>query len=108
MLGLAGLLGSGGSLLARVIAGIDPVVNGEIRIKGRAVAIRKPGDAMAESVALVPEAHATEGYPRPFGRLQHAPRRHRPAVRRRVRRRRAPTSTLLRLCSRAPRIRTTP
>ncbi len=63
MLGLAGLLGSSGSLLARVIAGIDPVVNGEIRIKGRAVAIRKPGDAMAESVALVPEARATEGYP---------------------------------------------
>jgi ribose transport system ATP-binding protein len=61
VLGLAGLLGSGRSSLARVIAGIDPVVKGEIRIKGRAVAIRKPGDAIAEGVALVPEARATQG-----------------------------------------------
>ncbi|KQT06816.1 hypothetical protein [Rhizobium sp. Leaf386] len=40
-----------------------PDVNGEIRIKGGAMAIRKRGDAMAESVALVPEARATRGIP---------------------------------------------
>ncbi|WP_430441166.1 sugar ABC transporter ATP-binding protein [Shinella sp.] len=61
ILGLAGLLGSGRSSLARVIAGIDPAVKGEICIKGRAVAIRKPGDAIAAGVALVPEARATQG-----------------------------------------------
>ncbi|MCD1267014.1 sugar ABC transporter ATP-binding protein [Shinella sumterensis] len=61
VLGLAGLLGSGRSSLARVIAGIDPVLKGEIRIKGRAVVIRKPGDAIAAGVALVPEARATQG-----------------------------------------------
>ena len=61
VLGLAGLLGSGRSSLARVMAGIDPVAKGEIRIKGRAVTIRKPGDAIAAGVALVPEARATQG-----------------------------------------------
>lgn len=34
VLGLAGLLGSGRSALARVIAGIEPAVAGDIRIKG--------------------------------------------------------------------------
>jgi ribose transport system ATP-binding protein len=61
VLGLAGLLGSGRSSLARVIAGIDPVAKGEIRIQNRAVTIRKPGDAIAAGVALVPEARATQG-----------------------------------------------
>lgn len=61
VLGLAGLLGSGRSALARVIAGIDPVVAGEIRIKGAKVAIRRPKDAIAQGVALVPEARATQG-----------------------------------------------
>ncbi|MDR7030988.1 sugar ABC transporter ATP-binding protein [Rhizobium rosettiformans] len=61
VLGLAGLLGSGRSSLARVMAGIDPVAKGDIRIKGRAVTIRKPGDAIAAGVALVPEARATQG-----------------------------------------------
>jgi len=61
VLGLAGLLGSGRSSLARVMAGIDPAAEGEIRIRGRAVTIRKPGDAIAAGVALVPEARATQG-----------------------------------------------
>jgi ribose transport system ATP-binding protein len=61
VLGLAGLLGSGRSALARVIAGIEPAVAGEIAINGRAVQIRRPADAIAEGVALVPEARATQG-----------------------------------------------
>ncbi|MFO1202551.1 MAG: sugar ABC transporter ATP-binding protein [Tabrizicola sp.] len=61
VLGLAGLLGSGRSALARVIAGVEPAVAGEIRIKGRKVAIRRPSDAISEGVALVPEARATQG-----------------------------------------------
>lgn len=61
VLGLAGLLGSGRSALARVIAGIEPAVAGEIRIKGEKVSIRRPSDAIAEGVALVPEARATQG-----------------------------------------------
>jgi ribose transport system ATP-binding protein len=61
VVGLAGLLGSGRSSLARVIAGIDPAAKGDIRIKGRTVSIRNPGDAIAAGVALVPEARATQG-----------------------------------------------
>lgn len=61
VLGLAGLLGSGRSSLARVMAGIDPLAKGEIRIKGRTVSIRNPGDAIGSGVALVPEARATQG-----------------------------------------------
>ena len=61
VLGLAGLLGSGRSSLARVIAGIEPATAGELRIRGAAAAIRKPSDAIAAGVALVPEARATQG-----------------------------------------------
>jgi ribose transport system ATP-binding protein len=61
VLGLAGLLGSGRSALARVIAGIEPATKGEIRIKGRATKVRRPSDAIAAGVALVPEARATQG-----------------------------------------------
>lgn len=61
VLGLAGLLGSGRSALARVVAGIEPAVAGDIRIKGRKVAIRRPADAIAHGIALVPEARATQG-----------------------------------------------
>src|SRR3546814_9276476 len=56
VLGLAGQLGSGRASLARVIAGLDPVAKGEIRIQGRTVPLRKPGYAIAAGVALVPEA----------------------------------------------------
>lgn len=61
VVGLAGLLGSGRSALARVIAGIEPAVGGEIRIKGQKVTIRRPADAIAQGIALVPEARATQG-----------------------------------------------
>ncbi|MBB3929291.1 ribose transport system ATP-binding protein [Kaistia hirudinis] len=61
VLGLAGLLGSGRSSLARVMAGIEPIAAGEISIKGRSIVIRKPSDAIAAGVALVPEARATQG-----------------------------------------------
>ena len=61
VLGLAGLLGSGRSALARVVAGVEPAVSGEIHIKGQTIAIRKPSDAINAGVALVPEARATQG-----------------------------------------------
>ena len=61
VVGLAGLLGSGRSSLARVIAGIDPVASGEIRVAGTPVQINKPKDAIDARIALVPEARATQG-----------------------------------------------
>ncbi|MBZ9985939.1 sugar ABC transporter ATP-binding protein [Mesorhizobium sp. BH1-1-5] len=61
VVGLAGLLGSGRSAIARVIAGIDPVVEGEIRIAGKPVAITKPSEAIEAGVALVPEDRLRQG-----------------------------------------------
>lgn len=61
VVGLAGLLGSGRSALARVLAGIEPAKSGEIRINGKLISIHKPGDAIAAGVALVPESRATQG-----------------------------------------------
>jgi len=61
VVGLAGLLGSGRSSLARVIAGIEPAASGEIRVAGTPVQIRKPKHAIDARIALVPEARATQG-----------------------------------------------
>ncbi len=61
VLGLAGLLGSGRSSLARLVAGVDPMTSGEMLIRGKPVRIRKPGDAIGAGIALVPEARATQG-----------------------------------------------
>jgi ribose transport system ATP-binding protein len=62
VVGVAGLLGSGRSSLARVLAGIEPATAGEIRIKGAPVAIRSPQDAIANGIALIPEDRARQGF----------------------------------------------
>ncbi len=62
VVGVAGLLGSGRSSLARVLCGIQPIVKGEIRIKGRPVAIARPRDAIEAGIALVPEDRARQGF----------------------------------------------
>jgi ribose transport system ATP-binding protein len=61
VVGVAGLLGSGRSSLARLIFGIEPLVAGRIRVRGRPVDIRRPGDAIANRIALVPEDRARQG-----------------------------------------------
>ncbi len=61
VVGLAGLLGSGRTSLAKLIAGIEPIISGEIRINDLPVNIRCPRDAIEAGVALVPEARATQG-----------------------------------------------
>jgi len=62
VVGVAGLLGSGRSSLARVLAGVQPMTSGEIRIKGKAVSIAKPRDAIDAGIALVPEDRARQGF----------------------------------------------
>lgn len=61
VVGLAGLLGSGRSSLARVTAGMEPLADGEIIVDGEPVTIENPGDAIIAGIALVPEARATQG-----------------------------------------------
>ncbi len=61
VVGLAGLLGSGRSETARAIFGADPIEDGKIEIRGKAVSIRSPGDAIAQHIAYVPEDRKAEG-----------------------------------------------
>jgi ribose transport system ATP-binding protein len=61
VVGIAGLLGSGRSALARVLFGIDPKRSGEIRVKGAPVEINSPIDAVAKGIALVPEDRLRQG-----------------------------------------------
>ena len=61
ILGLAGLVGSGRSEVARAIFGIDPIDQGEIRMGGKPVRIRNAGDAMAAGMALLPEDRRQQG-----------------------------------------------
>ena len=61
IVGLAGLLGSGRTELARAIFGADPVDGGEIRYKGRPVRFRSPREAIRSGVGLVSEDRKAEG-----------------------------------------------
>ncbi|HLL49470.1 MAG TPA: sugar ABC transporter ATP-binding protein, partial [Thermomicrobiales bacterium] len=61
ILGLAGLLGSGRTELARAIFGIDRVDSGEILIRGKQVDIGNPEEAITAGVSLVPEDRRTQG-----------------------------------------------
>jgi ribose transport system ATP-binding protein len=60
-LGLAGLMGSGRTELARALFGIDRVDQGEILIRGKPVEIGKPEEAIAAGVSLVPEDRRIQG-----------------------------------------------
>ena len=61
IVGLAGLVGSGRTELARAIFGIEPLLSGEVRIGDEAVAIRNPKAAIAKGLYLVPEDRKRSG-----------------------------------------------
>jgi ribose transport system ATP-binding protein len=61
ILGLAGLMGSGRSEVARTLFGIDPATAGELRIRGERVRIRNPRQAVAAGIALIPEDRRVQG-----------------------------------------------
>ena len=61
ILGLAGLVGSGRTEMARTVFGLDAPLGGEVRIDGRAAGIRSPGDAIRLGVYLVPEDRKRSG-----------------------------------------------
>ncbi len=55
ILGLAGLVGSGRTELARAIFGADPISAGTIDARRRPIAPASPADAIALGIGLVPE-----------------------------------------------------
>jgi ribose transport system ATP-binding protein len=61
VLGLAGLMGSGRTELARALFGVDRIQSGEIRLSGRPLVVRTPRDAIDAGVVLVPEDRRVQG-----------------------------------------------
>jgi ribose transport system ATP-binding protein len=61
ILGLAGLMGSGRTEIARALFGIDKVDSGEILMRGRPVSIRGVQDAMDAGISLIPEDRRLQG-----------------------------------------------
>ena len=61
ILGLAGLMGSGRTELARALFGIDRVDSGEILLRGKKVNLASPQQAINAGVALIPEDRRAQG-----------------------------------------------
>ncbi|HEX7626161.1 MAG TPA: sugar ABC transporter ATP-binding protein [Gaiellaceae bacterium] len=61
VVGLAGLLGSGRTELARLLFGADRSDSGHLLLDGKRVSIRNPRVATANGVAFCPENRRTEG-----------------------------------------------
>ena len=59
--GFSGLLGSGRSELVRSVYGADKAVHGSLSLKGKAVKIKKPIDAMKHRMAYLPEDRKADG-----------------------------------------------
>ncbi|MDE3838879.1 sugar ABC transporter ATP-binding protein [Bacillus methanolicus] len=61
ILGVAGLMGSGRSEMARCIFGIDSIDSGEIYVNGEKRSINSPIDAVNAGLALIPEDRRMQG-----------------------------------------------
>lgn len=61
ILGIAGLIGSGRTELARLLFGADRKTGGEIFIDGKEADIHSPRDAIRFGIALVPEERRSQG-----------------------------------------------
>jgi ribose transport system ATP-binding protein len=61
IVGLAGLLGSGRTEVARAVFGADPPDSGSIRLMGKDAAPREPADAIALGVGFCTEDRKVEG-----------------------------------------------
>jgi ribose transport system ATP-binding protein len=61
ILGLAGLMGSGRTELARALFGIDRRNSGDILIRGELVSLNSPQQAIDAGIALIPEDRRAQG-----------------------------------------------
>ncbi len=61
VLGIAGLVGAGRTALAETLFGVRRATAGEIRMDGKPVRIKSPGDAMKLGLGLVPEDRKQQG-----------------------------------------------
>jgi ABC-type sugar transport system ATPase subunit len=61
VLGLAGLVGAGRSELGAALFGLDPILGGEIRLRGAPVTPHSPAAAMRLGIGLLPEDRKLQG-----------------------------------------------
>jgi len=61
ILGIAGLVGAGRTEMIQLLFGYQKRDKGKITIKGRAVQIKKPQDAVREGMGLIPEERKNQG-----------------------------------------------
>jgi rhamnose transport system ATP-binding protein len=61
VVGMAGLIGAGRTELARILFGITPADSGEIRMNGKTITPRSPGEAISHGIAYVPEDRRKHG-----------------------------------------------
>lgn len=66
IVGLAGLVGSGRSTLARALFGLDPLDRGRVLVDGREVRITDPRQARQLGIAYIPEDRQRQGLVLPF------------------------------------------
>lgn len=61
IVGLAGMVGSGRTEVARALFGADPLSSGTITVKGKALQGNSPREAIAAGIALAPEDRKRQG-----------------------------------------------
>ncbi|MEE8586802.1 MAG: sugar ABC transporter ATP-binding protein, partial [Acidobacteriota bacterium] len=61
VLGVAGLVGSGRTALARALFGAEPSSSGRIWMRGRRLRLRSPAQAIRQGIALLPEDRKSQG-----------------------------------------------
>ncbi|MEM5421970.1 sugar ABC transporter ATP-binding protein [Paraburkholderia ferrariae] len=61
IVGVTGLLGSGGKQLVRSLFGLEREVRGAITLDGKPVRLRRPADAVRAGIAFVPEDRRAHG-----------------------------------------------
>lgn len=66
VVGVAGLLGSGRTEMARLMFGIDAADGGEVQLDGRKISLRNPAQAVAAGFGFCPEDRKLDGI---FGEL---------------------------------------
>ncbi len=61
ILGLAGLVGSGRTELARAVFGVDRLIGGAVRLDGESILVETPSQAISLGIYLVPEDRKRSG-----------------------------------------------
>jgi len=61
VLGFAGLVGSGRTKISSALFGSQPMISGELILRGKKIEIKCPADAIKHGILLAPEDRAKEG-----------------------------------------------